>query len=107
MKATELRIGNCVYNEWGKVDEIVKLTRLGIFTECDSQKVQPIPITEEWLLKFGFEESVKNWFSKKLHQDRDHQINVNVRFEKCLCMEISIQGYAVPLPNKQYILTAC
>ena len=53
MKANELRIGN-----WVK--------RKGLVVQCDHMSVdncyswpeqyEPIPITEEWLVKFGFEE---------------------------------------------------
>lgn len=61
MKANELRIGNYLYNGQGYVvvDEIylneIKVTILedspAMFEECE---IQPIPLTEEWLEKFGF-----------------------------------------------------
>jgi hypothetical protein len=65
MKATELRIGNLVY---GNMNEICIVTELGnvlnpnlvSYREVSNIKAwgqnrqKPIPLTEEWLLKFGF-----------------------------------------------------
>lgn len=51
MKATELRIGNWIEKD-GKQYQI---TAIGIF--CCGVKHNPIPLTEEWLIKFGFSKS--------------------------------------------------
>jgi hypothetical protein len=75
MKATELRIGNYVY---GNMNEICIVTELGnvlnpnlvSYRELSNIKAwgqnrqKPIPLTEEWLLKFGFEKE-GGWFKKK------------------------------------------
>jgi hypothetical protein len=56
MKATELRIWSKVYYE-GRVVEVTAITRSGIFTDnrkCGFNQINPIELTEEWLLKFGF-----------------------------------------------------
>jgi hypothetical protein len=68
MKATELRIGNLVdYKIVDKLDE-----RKEWFEPCEIDAVdlqvidsdyQPIQLTEEWLLKFGF----KQTFISKIH----------------------------------------
>lgn len=55
MKANELRIGNYTINENGGVVEMYS-TRIRIFSD-GTINYKPIPLTEEWLLKFGFEES--------------------------------------------------
>ena len=53
MDAKELRVGNLIYNEYTKqVQEvypemITQLSRLGI-----ENNMKPIPITEDWLVKF-------------------------------------------------------
>jgi hypothetical protein len=66
MKATDLRIGNLFYyrvvdqldpkKEWFEVSKIDydDLRVIGIKDEMN-QDYQPIPLTEEWLLKFGFD----------------------------------------------------
>lgn len=64
MKATELRIGNYhLYHivdkldERGEYDEVcqIDIEDLRILDRFDSPEYKPIPLTEEWLLKFGFE----------------------------------------------------
>lgn len=59
MNATELRIGNLFIEQSSK--EIISVVGLeknrvvfsGMFLE--KWQAEPIPLTEEWLLKFGFE----------------------------------------------------
>ena len=68
MKANELRIGNYilfdndVYDVRGFVNERVKIHKREVYI---GQLFKPIPLTEEWLLKFGFSKwKNKNNFSK-------------------------------------------
>lgn len=69
MKANELRLGNLIDRQ----DYICKVTKIeegGIITEpleykgerFVEQRVEPIPLTEEWLVKFGFKKIV--WKNK-------------------------------------------
>lgn len=58
MKANELRIGNWV-NLYG---DDCRIQTLGMWVHTETtvdeapiESVKPIPLTEEWLLKFGFE----------------------------------------------------
>jgi hypothetical protein len=50
MKPNEVRIGNLIYVN----NEISKIWLLNDQAE-ESPNVKPIPITDEWLVKFGFE----------------------------------------------------
>ena len=60
IKTNELRIGNIVFlNDKQKVWEIMDGFDIDEMTE--NSTVDPIPLTEEWLLKFGFE---KNEYTK-------------------------------------------
>jgi hypothetical protein len=70
MKAQELRIGNYhLYHivdkldERGEYDEICKIDAddFGILENFDCPEYKPIPLTEEWLLKFGFEKMSSNY----------------------------------------------
>jgi len=66
MKANELRIGNYVYDDYlkknkqinGIFDNEIWLSEIGE-DEFDQRSIidsiNPIPLTEEWLLKLGFE----------------------------------------------------
>ena len=61
MKANELRVGNLVgsYNK-GEEDRVLTINAQNILVEAKANKqgytrYRPIPLTEEWLLKFGFE----------------------------------------------------
>ena len=53
MKATELRIGN--YYDNNGVVSIVSPNTIEEVWVAERSWVKPIPLTEEWLLKFGFE----------------------------------------------------
>jgi len=64
MKATELRIGNLVNAELASGNVINHtITALNILriSENDSVfKFEPIPLTEDWLVKFGFEKDSRS-----------------------------------------------
>ena len=64
MKANELRIGNLVYSkETNQIQKITGLTDENPFINAitfdyiNYDEIEAIPITEEWLLKFGFDKS--------------------------------------------------
>jgi len=61
MKASELRIGNSIM----QYDEVVFVTwwRLELM-EINEIVYNPIPLTEEWLLKFGFISRYSNYIIK-------------------------------------------
>ena len=69
MKATELRIGNLVFADlYGEkeilVESICSINN-DVFNsttgEIPFSSLKPIPLTEEWLLKFGFELKIGNY----------------------------------------------
>jgi hypothetical protein len=67
MKTNELRIGNLLYHE----EDIIKsaytveaILKDSVLVKQDNEEIkigllQPIPLTEEWLLKFSFRNKVK------------------------------------------------
>ena len=62
MKQNELRIGNYVYFE----DELLKFDfEMG----WNFDYIKPIPLTEEWLLKFGFKKKYQTFEFKGLNID--------------------------------------
>lgn len=76
MKTNELRIGNLVYVTDNLTNLIFKeITPINIhnlmhLTGWDKSPIdiefEPIPLTEEWLVKFGFKPLVKDWQIKGL-----------------------------------------
>lgn len=77
MRATELRIGNLFYyhiknnlderKEWDEVGQI-DYEDLKTLTEFDNNsEYKPIPLTEEWLLKFGFKKNYKRGYILKIN----------------------------------------
>jgi len=64
MKASELRIENFVFDNLGGILKIK-----GINDNSDLSHIKPIPLTEEWLLKFGFEQiGISGYFSKNIDE---------------------------------------
>jgi hypothetical protein len=69
MKAEELRIGNYIKLPTRNLDlVIVEEILKDNFIICDATTnewpitdYKPIPLTEEWLVKFGFEENTTSW----------------------------------------------
>jgi len=60
MKATELRIGNLIHVAYDGINPKTKLKKVNLTTlsgalrDYNNISYKPIPLTEEWLLKFGF-----------------------------------------------------
>jgi hypothetical protein len=72
MKANELRIGNLVWEDYGGVYEVLMISPnsvdlikplMSVSGRYDLNSIKPIPLTEEWLIKFGF---------KKHYGERNH-----------------------------------
>lgn len=72
IKENELRIGNWINPE--KPYQVNANTFQDVFNgEFDQDG---IPLTEEWLLKFGFEKTGVFWFSKKVWIN---ELNINIK----------------------------
>lgn len=75
MKASDLRIGNYVLHS-GVMKQVYRIsnkgvdfylgeTKKGIYTQSFKyEALEPIPLTEEWLLRFGLFKSNNGWFRK-------------------------------------------
>ena len=67
MKASELRIGNLIYVDsklryvFGTIYKTIQHnyhSKNSTYSENYENECEPIPLTEEWLLKFGFEKEL-------------------------------------------------
>ena len=103
MKANELRIGNYVLltKDNFYTSKIYQLDGFDIYKldESNCFDAKPIPITEEWLLKFGFEKnSIDLFYSLK---------NFIIRHDFILCdIDIRVEiKYVHQLQNLYFLLT--
>jgi hypothetical protein len=87
MKANELRIGNWIMDRGGKewqIDHWETMNKVSAKPQtmmCDGFLMEthpyteyvdylyPIPLTEEWLLRMGFEKSQEQWYTIKYFTD--------------------------------------
>lgn len=82
MEANELRIGNYVYFFKEKhevigihfLNRIIELWRFGIVKQVNIKDIEIIPITEEWLLKFGFKKAEGSDCDYKLQIQKDNKL---------------------------------
>jgi len=99
MKAEDLRIGNLVYPDMSYPEPV---------TVCakdfeDTTYLKPIPLTEEWLLKFGFVEHPLDWYRLK---DFSICLKENGRCTVCCSGGIfHIYAYIHQLQNLHHALT--
>lgn len=115
MKPTELRIGNLVcYN--GKVVKVEQITKhkIGYHTEPNETRmnyarlceIEPIPITEELLLKNGFEQCdymFKTLFFEMYEVENGWHLHIdNDKFETAIALTIK---YLHQMQNAYYLVT--
>jgi hypothetical protein len=98
MKAEELRIGNLVNCNGLSIVRDINPNRLRVvYTLNDNERnssvpidlIEPIPLTEEWLIKFGFEE-FKGWDDMRFWKVKGEENGE--RFE----LFETLQGYESP-----------
>lgn len=70
LKANELRIGNIVYDPINKSNIQVRQEVLCDFAN-GYVNLEPIPLTEEWLIKFGFEVEYNSEYTKRFSLDNE------------------------------------
>jgi hypothetical protein len=98
IKANELRIWNLVF-EGFDIYEVTSITRSGqlrLFSAKENHssgtsKIKPIPITKEWLLKFGFskyDQMGDNYFFA-FEKDDNFEFNLFLNFNK---LKVSFYG---------------
>jgi hypothetical protein len=114
MKAEELRIGNAVkpihpqYNEKYIETESITYNAINVyFREYSIDEIEPIPLTEEWLKKFGFQITYKQYLQPPnwLNALRTFRIKFNTHY----CIVKGLNGteykYVHELQNLHFVLT--
>jgi len=117
LRSNELRIGNLI-TVHGHLQEVVELP---LPENCTDENTKPIPLTEEWLLKFGFEKTESDYEIQIQKNDKggntDYWIYVDSGFDnetkkftiKIVCQESCWMNtknkYVHQLQNIYYALT--
>lgn len=125
LKENELRIGNLLRDKVSKTElEVIELTKENIVTYVidrsmfplkDGWGIEPIPLTEEWLLGFGFEKSKQgseNFYHLQLRGriwirfiDYDCNNLDLVQDGKIIAFPFGVIKYAHQLQNLYFALT--
>jgi hypothetical protein len=103
MKANELRLGNHIQmNIGGEIITTKVRVQTLITMLLNETEYQPIPLTEEWLLKFGFEhlENKSEHFNEQIFL-KDVEDNGNI---KTITVKILSSGYQ-PVTKYEVLLT--
>jgi len=86
MKTNELRVGNWVFEDFERKWEIEDFNNYHRASYGDeiSDKIEPIKLTEEWLLDFGFNKTASKFFDinelsllKRIGTESDYYVYIN------------------------------
>tara|TARA_R110000850_G_scaffold27360_2_gene77375 strand:- start:54 stop:419 length:366 start_codon:yes stop_codon:yes gene_type:complete len=113
MEAKELRIGNWIkYNfkmqGWNDVQVCANDFHNGFRDDkFVSMNYKPIPLTEEWLLKFGFEKPYFSWMCDKFHLTEwdEYPLHWIVSFNKNNAVIVLKLKHVHQLQNLYFALT--
>jgi hypothetical protein len=96
MKASELRIGNWLnwYSKYHCNGYFDKQLEIEDFTQTDLSSARPIPLTEEWLLKFGKWIKEDNLFIRRLDTINDALRLDYINSDGELCWEFYVYNIA-------------
>jgi hypothetical protein len=109
MEASELKIGNLIYKCYPEGNEVVEVKNISenFVNSLGISSIKPIPLTEEWLLKFGFEKNENGLF--KLFNESEVPILLNEDLNGWTCdgINFSVNGtqYIHQLQNLYFALT--
>ncbi len=119
MKAEELRIGNWVLDAecepyYFQVEQISKFVGYDLFAvyrngSIKTKEPEPIPLTEEWLVKFGFEkvDHIHGYSFWSLSKSKINKCHINVYEHTTTWMGYNIKHvkYVHQLQNLYFALT--
>ena len=96
IEAKELRIGNWYQNK--SFDKKLKYKQISYFQDIGyvATYCKPIPLTEEWLVKFGFEKAQDEGYL-----ELDVSIGLSIIWRGYLAIEVN--GYITSLSEKEQI----
>jgi hypothetical protein len=107
MESNELRIGNLVHDYDEELIIVSGISYGDVYSsklgETPLARIKPILLTEEWLIKFGFEKKINEWMKNSIVLE---YINNNLFFSAGLGLSLSVQIKQVhQLQNLYFALT--
>ena len=101
MKASELRIGNYVNDRFNAEVIVCDITHTGVnlnygYSTISIDELKPIPLTEEWLLKFGFEKQDYNMSGCDIYKLKNIIIMKSFVNPERKNMGITVEGISPP-----------
>lgn len=108
MKANELRIGNFIFYANGDICKVSYHQIRYLIITTEKVNYNPIPLTEEWLLKFGFENKnkKKNWIYSAYGLKINNGKIISGLGGKMVCVEYvhQLQNLYFALTNEELII---
>lgn len=107
MKATELRIGNYLYDYEGKIAIEVSAVEIYQVDFENNPIYRPIPITEEWLIRLGFKDGTITTEEFDLRYEMETGI-LRIIIDESDCCTATVPNdikYIHQLQNLYYALT--
>lgn len=111
MEAKKLKVGNIVKlpnDNWAKVFNVGNPDGSGDSVNgYDINLCEPIKLTEDWLLKFGFEKPAYSWIGEKFHLSEwdEYPLNWCVAFNKNNAVIVDKLKYVHELQNLFFAIT--
>jgi hypothetical protein len=103
MKENELRIGNWIKYEGNEIQLTKQKFKLCVFTLGLDELHEPIPLTEEWLVKFGFIKNTTSWTNfNRPNYTKEVKLNIQGKY---LFYNGLIIGSVHQLQNLYFALT--
>lgn len=99
MDARELRIGDWIQTPNG-IDTVFEVHCISepIINGWYAADISPIPLTEEWLTRFGFDKDSEFWYSihfacyTEMGGDRIYDLSINPEIGKCIVEFVGYHG---------------
>ena len=104
MKSQELRIGNLVFGQYPNNKEVIEVEKISNFfvNGLGISAIEPIPLTEELLFKFGFEKAENGfWCPNETLSYRDGYFGFGTDRHTKLDFVHQLQNLYFALTNKQ------
>lgn len=91
IEVRELRIGNLVSHKGNPIELTKNRFKLSVFT-LGCSEIEPILLTEEWLVRFGFVFEKSGWFVKKRGSKKTNNLKMFHLFKMKNINEYNTKG---------------